>query len=143
MTFPEPLTTFWSQHVTPWWNPSGYLVAVPPADWPLKWAYVGFTLLCLIVGIAFLFLKRQFRPSLRYRILNFAWTNAILGIVLFFLRDQQIPYLGSDLLRLVQIIGAVFWINSLAWFVRTSYKQEQYTEAVMARREKYLPTARP
>lgn len=140
MTLPSGISTFFSSTLPQWWSPSGFLKATPPATWPLKWEYVGLIGICLLVGIVTAFLK--IRPSLKSRILSFAWTNALLGALLFFFRDQRIPYLGADVLRLLQEIGIVFWINSIVWFARNGLQAEKVAEQVALRKEKYLPKAK-
>lgn len=93
--------------------------------------------LCFIGGVLSIFLK--IRPSLKARLQSFFWWNTFLGVLLYFFRDQRVPYLGMDLLRLIQEIGIVFWINSIVLFSRTGLKKELIADQVKARKEKYLP----
>lgn len=131
------IQVFFSETLPHWWSPSGLIQIKPAAIWLLRWEYVGLIGLCLLVAIVTLFLK--IRPSLRSRIQNFAWSNVAIGLVLYFFRDQRVPYLGMDLLRFLQELGMVFWINGIVLFARKGMQKEVLAEQVQSRREKYLP----
>lgn len=131
------LSVFFRSTLPDWWSPKGLIQVSPDAAWHFRWIYVGLIVACLLVGIISAFLK--IRPSLKARIQTFAWTNGFLGIILYFLRDQRIPYVGMDLLRFLQEVGMVFWINSIVLFSKKGMRQELVAEQVQARREKYLP----
>lgn len=104
------------------------------------WGYVGFIGLCWLVGIGGNFLP--IHRSLKSRILSLAWTNAILGIFLFFFRFEGIPLLGMDIWRLLQEILTVVWIISIIRYSRTHLKHELMSEKVTSYRQKFLPKAK-
>lgn len=131
------LHAFFTETLPSWWSPSGLIQVNPGPVWHFRWEYVGLIALCLVVALVSIFLK--IRPSLKARIQAFAWTNVIIGVLLYFFRDQQIPYIGMDLLRFLQELGMVFWINGIVHFSRSKMKVEVVAEQVQARREKYLP----
>lgn len=134
------ISSFFHTTLPTWWSPAGLIEITPLHAWVFRWWYVGLIALCLIVAVASSFLR--LRQSLRVRIQNLAWTNVFIGVVLYFSRDQQLPYLGMDILRLLQEVCLVVWINATIWFYRTSYQKELVHEKVSARREKYLPKSR-
>ena len=117
------------------------VAATPPALWSFKWVYLGFLALLLIGAIVILFLRRM-HPPLRERWSSFFWSNLLIGLVLFFMRDQRIPYLGTNLLRVVHEFFIVFWLNSIIWYKRTGYRQEKVAELAIERKSKYLPKAK-
>lgn len=133
----EPIRLFFGETLPSWWTPTGLLQVVPADQWSLKWWYVGFVGACFVLAIVTAFLR--IRPSLKNRLQSLFWTNVILGLLLYFFRVQQIPYLGMDLLRFLQELGFIFWLNSVIWFSRTKLPSESIAEKVAARRDKYLP----
>jgi hypothetical protein len=137
MNIREILQTFWNETLPQWWSPTGYFEVTPAAQWPFREVYLGLIALLFLGGIVTLFLR--FRPILKGKLLSFFWTNASIGVVLFFLRDQRIPYLGMDLLRLMHHIGMIVWVNSIIWYMRTGLRHEKLSEQIEARRAKYLP----
>jgi hypothetical protein len=131
------LQTFWNETLLAWWSPSGYFIATPAASWPFRWVYAGIVIALLVAGIVLLFLR--IRPILKGKLLSFFWTNALIGLVLYFFRDQRIPFLGMDIWRLLHEIGMIVWINNIIWYSRTGLQKVKLHEKVAERREKYLP----
>jgi len=113
---------------------------VPPATWAWRWFYVGVIGAFLVGGIVIIFLK--IRPTVKARISNLCWTNVVLGLLLYFFRDQRVPYVGMDIFRFFQEIGMVIWINTIIWYARNQIPKEKLAEAVTERRTKYLPKTR-
>lgn len=114
-------------------------MATPQPVWDWRWIYVGLIGLCFLTGIAVHFTK--LRPAIKSRVNSLAWTNVCIGLVLYFARDQRLPYLGMNFLRFLQEVGLIVWINAIIWFARTHIPKEKLAEAVEARRTKYLPKA--
>lgn len=110
----------------------------PPAPWNFEWLYLVLLAILLIGGIVMLFLRRM-HPPLRERWMSFFWANLLIGAVLYFMRDQRIPYLGTNILRVAHELFMIFWLNSIIWYRRTGFKQEKLAEAATLRKEKYLP----
>jgi hypothetical protein len=131
------MSNFFTETLPKYWSPSGLIQATPPATWAFRWEYAALTLICLLIAVVSIFLK--IRPSVKARIQALAWTNGLIGILLYFCRDQRIPYIGMDLLRFIQEVTLIFWINSIVLFARKAIPQEILSEQVQARREKYLP----
>ncbi len=136
----DQLRIFFADTLPRWWSPTGLIQVNPSNAWAFRWVYVGLIAVLLLTGIATLFLK--IRPSIKSRIQSLCWTNVFIGIVLYFFRDQRIPYLGMDLIRFIQEITLIFWINSIVLFSRTGLQKELVLEKVQERRNKYLPRQR-
>ncbi|HSI20183.1 MAG TPA: hypothetical protein VLA04_00520 [Verrucomicrobiae bacterium] len=136
----DQLRTFFADTLPKWWSPNGLIQVSPGRAWEFRWVYVALIALLFVAGIATLFLK--IRPSVKSRIQSLCWTNVFIGIVLYFFRDQRIPYLGMDLIRFIHEICLIFWINSIVYFARTGLQQELVLEKIQERRNKYLPKQR-
>jgi hypothetical protein len=130
-------SSFVTDTVGAWWSPVGLIQVVPGDEWKFRWVYVALIAVCFLVALVVTFLK--IRLSLKSRIQVFGWTNVFIGVILYFCRDQHIPYLGMDLLRFLQELGMVFWINGLILFSKKGLKAELLAEQVQARKAKYLP----
>ena len=113
----------------------------PPLQWNFSWLYLLLIAIFLVGAIVMLFLRRM-HPPLRERWSWFFWSNIFIGAILYFMRDQRIPYLGTNLLRVAHEFFILFWLNSIIWYHRTGMKQEKLAEAAIARKEKYLPKAK-
>ena len=121
------------------WYPLKSLFSVyPPEHWKFMWAYVALIGICFLAAIALIFLKK-IHPSLRSRLSNLAWTNVLLGIMLFFFRFERIPLLGMDLWRLVQEVSILAWLASIWYYWRHGFRAERLADQVVAYKEKYLP----
>lgn len=113
-------------------------MARPAAVWELHWWYAGVTIACLVGAIALLFLKKM-HPSLRQNLSNALWTNAILGGILYFSRDQRIPYFGTDIVRTVQLFSLLIWVAVSLWIGVRTARNDRTAAVINARRERYLP----
>ncbi|MEI6477372.1 MAG: hypothetical protein WCO52_00025 [bacterium] len=133
-------TALTSSALAHWFKNSDILQITPRLPWKLMWGYVGFVAVCWVGGIAISFLKVH--PQLKERIATFFWTNAILGVFLFFFRFQYLPILGMDAIRLIQEISAVVWIGFLIRYWRTDLTQVIKQEKVIEYKQKYLPKAK-
>jgi hypothetical protein len=134
------LQQFFGTTLANWWSPKNLLLVTPSETWPLRWFYLGLLALLFIVGMVTLFLK--IRPSVKGRIQNLIWVNFFLGMVLYFFRDQRIPFIGMDILRFIQELALIFWINGIVLFARTQVPKETIAEKVAARKSKYLPKSK-
>ena len=142
------MRTLWD-HFTTWMNslelstlfsPQELFKLVPPTEWKLMWIYVGFIGLSWIGALLIYFLP--IHTSLKQRLAQLFWFNAILGIFLFFFRFESIPLLGMDAWRLVQEIATIVWLGSIVYFHQTSHKEELLAEQVAAYKKRYLPTSK-
>lgn len=104
------------------------------------WFYLGFTSLCLLMVIGLPFVK-MLHPELRSRLIKFAWTNLIIGLILFVCRYYQLPYLSMNLLRTLQELIAIIWLIYLAFFYFKKLPKLILASKVAERRNKYLPSA--
>lgn len=101
------------------------------------WIYTGLILFCLIGGISLFFWR--LRPGLRGRLSSLFWTNAIIGLILFFFRFERIPLLGMDLWRFLQEFAIVIWSFFILRYWRRSIPKEMLAEKVQAYRDRFLP----
>lgn len=113
---------------------------IPPFEWNFLWLYVGLLGLFLIAGIVLAFIKMD--SAYKNRWLNFLFGNVGIGILLYFFRDQRLPYLGMDLIRVLHEIGILVWLNSVIWYARTTYREQQLQHIAIDRKSKYLPKAK-
>lgn len=104
------------------------------------YVYIGMTGAFALLGIILLFLKLH--PALKSQISGFLWTQVATAIFLYFFRTQQIPYLGMDMLRVLQEFSIVAWIGYLVWYFFVPYKGELRADEAVIRKEKYLPKAK-
>jgi hypothetical protein len=116
------------------------ITPLPPVVWYFQWLYLGLVLLFLLAGIVLLFVRMN--TEYKNRWLNFLFGNVAIGILLYFFRDQRLPYLGMDLLRGIHEIGILVWLNSVIFYYRTTYKKEQMQQIAIDRKSKYLPKAK-
>ncbi|MBU6389340.1 hypothetical protein KGQ71_02380 [Patescibacteria group bacterium] len=110
----------------------------PAPIWKYQWEYVGVLGILLVLGITLLFLKK-IRPALRESLSNFAWTNLVLGVIIFFFRYQQIPLLGMDLWRFLQEVEMVIWLIVILRYRVVVYPQEKLEEKVISYKSRFLP----
>jgi hypothetical protein len=136
----EAIKNFFGETLPRWWSPQGLIETTPPETWVFRWVYVGLLAVLLVIAIVTLFLK--IRPSLKARIQALCWTNIFLGAFLYFCRDQRIPILGMDILRFIQEVALIFWVNSIVIFARTKLQDELLMEKIVSRKSKYLPKPR-
>lgn len=123
------------------WQPHELVLIRPPFLWELMWWYVGFIALCALGGISLLFLSNV-HPALKSRLSSFCWTNVTIGVILFFFRYYRIPYLGMDILRLLQEVSALVWLGYLVWYSQTGFKHQLIQEKVADHKARYLPKSR-
>lgn len=102
------------------------------------WGYVGVIAACLVAALFLSFWKR-IDEGLRNRLLNFFWTQVFLGGFIFFCRYQQIPYLGSNILRFLQEVSMVVWLGFILTYRVRTVPQKRLAEEAQARFNKYLP----
>jgi len=133
-------TTFWSS-VLNFWNPTSYLLIRPEMEWSLRWVFVGFWS-ALILGIFVLSRIRRFdrvRSLVLPSLFSIPWL-----VVLYFLRDQQIPFLGSDLLRGLVEIGILAYLYTVLASNRLSVesaKSDPVSQYVAKRKARYTKKA--
>ena len=132
------VATFTVSNIKDWWNPEGYLKAVPSADWPFKWAYAAL-LVILLLGIIVLPFLKKIQPQIREKLIGFCWTNLIIGLVLGASRWQGIPLFGMDAWRLLQELLMLAWLILLAISHRKAAPKQQLDQAVSAYKARYLP----
>jgi hypothetical protein len=140
MTLPTNTFTTWLKdpHLGDWWHAHTLFLYTPPADWPLMWAYVGFTAACWILGIALAFLK--IHANLKTTLARFLWANALIGPLLWFFRYERLPLMGMDIWRLIQFICDVVWIVLIIRYIRTTHRKTKVKEQVTAYKNRFLPT---
>jgi len=111
----------------------------PVGVWTYQWWYFGFIVLSLIVAIAPLFFKKFIHETLRNRLINWGWTQVLIGLVLGFARYYFIPYLGMDALRTLQELSAYAWMIFILRYTFTKLPTQLVKEKAEVRRNKYLP----
>ena len=119
-------------------NWSTLIQAKPAQVWQFAYWYIGLTALCLVIGVVTLFL-RKLHTELRSMLLAYCWTFAIAGGLLYFFRVQRIPYLGTDILRTLQLVAMLIWGTWIAFFSTRKIKQQALSLSVQERKQKYLP----
>lgn len=124
--------------VDSWWYPERAFLARPVATWELHWWYAGVTIACLVGAIVLVFAKKL-HPVLRQHLSNAWWTNAILGGILYFARDQRIPYFGTDIVRTVQLFSLFVWTVVAVWIGVRAARFDNKASLLTERRERYLP----
>ncbi len=126
-------------NLTALWQPAELLMARPPKQWELMWAYVTFVGIFAISAVALLFLRKKLSVELHTQLSSLSWTVAILGTILFFFRYVRIPYLGTDLLRLILELAALIWLGYIVVSLKRAAPVAKLANLVEERREKYLP----
>jgi|GEM_PF-6353928 len=111
----------------------------PVAAWNYQWWYLAFIVLSLIVALAPLFLKKFIHQTLRNRLINWGWTQVLIGLVLGFSRYYDLPYLGMDALRTLQELSAYIWIIFILKYAFQVLPTQLVKEKAEVRRNKYLP----
>ena len=122
-----------------WWSYKTLFSSVPPQTWKFEYAYLALIIICFIVGVAIALPRVPLHTALRRRISNLVWTNVIIGIFLYFAREQRILYLGTDGLRTIQEIALIFWINAIVLYYRKGFRKELIAAEASKRFSKYLP----
>ena len=120
-----------------WVATSTLFYGTPPAIWPGQYAYAAFLAVCGVAAIVLLLVR--FYPPVQERLSTLLWTNLFLGLLLYFLRVQQIPALGMDFWRYIQEISFVIWLGVILNFARIQYPIDQLAARVTERKTKYLP----
>ena len=130
--------TWFTNHVSPYWSPSGLISMTPPQTWVFEKGYVIMLALFLVGGLVSLFVKR-IPEGLRRRFNALCWNNLVIGLILFFFRYQRIPLLGMDIWRFVQEIVLIVWLVIIFRYWRRQLPKERFSEQVIAHKQKYLP----
>ncbi|CAN5195043.1 hypothetical protein BH11PAT4_BH11PAT4_6040 [soil metagenome] len=131
-----------SHNLTALWQPAELLMVRPPKQWELMWAYVVFIGIFLVGAIALLFLKKKVPQDLHNQLSSLTWTVSILGGFLFFFRFVRIPYLGTDLLRLLLELAALIWLGVILFSIKKAAPKAKLDALVQERKDKYLPKAK-
>ena len=103
-------------------------------------AYEVLLIIFFLGGIITLF-RPKYEP-VRERFSVFFWTNAILGLILFFFRYQDIPLLGMDFFRFTLEVTAAIWLFFITRFSLQVYPQKKLEDQIAERKNKYLPKAK-
>jgi hypothetical protein len=129
-------------NLTALWQPAELLMIRPPKNWELMWAYVAFVGIFALAAIVLLFTRKRLDPTLHAQLSSLSWTVTILGVFLFFFRYVRIPYLGTDLVRLLLEISAVAWLSWIFISQKKAAPKAKLDDLIQKRREKYLPKAK-
>jgi len=134
--------TTWLTHTKLWiwWNPQNLTQTTPSFYWDYMKVYAVIVCIFFVGAIVSIFWPK-FKP-VRDRLALYFWTNAVLSLILFFFRYQDIPVLGMDIFRLIQEITAVIWLFLIIRFAIKAYPAHQLSLKVEERRNKYLPKAK-
>ena len=128
-----PWSSFWSKNTA--------FSTFPPVKWEYMWFYIGFAILCYVLLVILLFIKKM-DLELKARINSFLTTNVWLCILFGFFRYQRIPLLGMDFVRTIQLIANIFWIISIIRFKKVFLPQIKLQQKIEDRKSKYLPKSK-
>lgn len=129
-----------------YFDPSYIFETSPTSDglsWDLLIIFGAFVLIAMIIFFLFRKLKYKAQRQIKRHLFNLFLTIGLVGILLWFFRVQQIPYIGGRftfyLLALVFIVWGGWILYFTIFKLKRDIKKEQEKEKFL----KYLPnTAR-
>jgi hypothetical protein len=130
--------------VLDWYNSTGILnfstlfAVQPPEEWKYQWVYAGWLVLFTLVLMVSIVWRRT-NSEIRFRLVNFCFTQVLTGLFLAFFRYQGIPLLGMDAWRFFQIVWWLVWAILFASYLLRTYPRIRLAEKVANQKNKYLP----
>jgi hypothetical protein len=131
------ISNWYGVHITPYWSFTQLFNSTPPYRWPWMYIYLGLLIFFFLAIILIAFL--HLREGLKKRFYPYLITNLVLGLVIFFFREQRVPILGMDIWRLLQELEMIIWIPFILIYILKGRPKEILGEKVEQRRQKYLP----
>jgi tryptophan-rich sensory protein len=104
--------------------------------------FIVFSVLLLVMAVSALVMKKQnpksvFRKT-RNRLINFGFTNGIIGLVLLFFTHEMIPLLSARLWYLIWIICMIVWLYFIIKELREIPKLREQL-AMEKKLKQYIP----
>lgn len=131
------ISNWYGAHITPYWSFTQLFSSTPPYKWPWMYIYLGLLIFFFLAIILIAFLP--LREGLKKRFYPYLITNLVLGLVIFFFREQRVPILGMDIWRFLQELEMIIWLPFILGYIIKGRPKEILSEKVEQRRQKYLP----
>ncbi|OGD56464.1 hypothetical protein A2V71_03725 [Candidatus Berkelbacteria bacterium RBG_13_40_8] len=123
----------------------GYIFESSPASIGL-YKYLAILFSLMIIGaVVIFFFNRKDKDNykkLKNNFFNLFLTTGIIGVVLIFLRWQEVPYLGSRAMLLILLVAFIIWSFLIGYYGFFVLPKEIIKIKEKEHFEKYLPHKR-